>query len=437
MNLIKGNIGSIVHEKICTGCGTCVGICPTSAISIKKCVKDYDIKIDPKLCNNCGICLNVCASHLVDYSKLNASIFGNESPNILMGNYVGCYTGYSTDKNLRYNCASGGLTTQILIFALENNIIDGALVTRLNKDNPLEPEVFIAQTKEDIISASGSKYCPVPLNKSIKEILRYNGKIAVVGLPCHINGLRKAEDINMKLKEKIKLHIGIFCSRTDNFEATEFYFNWFGIKASEVKKIDYRSRGWPGYMKIKLKGGNEKLIPYKRYIRLHELRFFTPKSCSLCHDLTCELSDISFGDAWLPEIQRTDNIGTSICISRTKYSNDILEDALSKGVIKLDMESINIVKRSQGVDFKKKYSKVALKVYSIFDRNLQTHIRLNEGATKPRLFHYFAFLLYNLQAYILSRKPLWICIKLVIPFEGYLMKKFIGNSKEKNRRNKI
>jgi coenzyme F420 hydrogenase subunit beta len=47
-------------------------------------------------------------------------------------------------------------------FALEEGIIDGALVTRMKKDRPLEPEPFIARTREEIIEASKSKYCGVP-----------------------------------------------------------------------------------------------------------------------------------------------------------------------------------------------------------------------------------------------------------------------------------
>jgi len=429
--MIKENVGSILQSKICNGCGTCVGVCPTSAINIIRNSKEYQPNINSTLCNNCGICLNSCSSHLVDYKKMNMAVFGTEPLNKLMGNYINCYTGYSTNNNIRCNSSSGGLVSQLLIFALENKIIDGALVTKMNKNNPLEPEVFIAQTREEIISASGSKYCPVPLNKAIKEILKFNGKIAVVGLPCHINGLRKAENINSKLKEKIKLHLGIFCSRTDDFQATEFYFDWFGINISEVEKIDYRTEGWFGYMKIKQKNKDAILIPFKQYIRVHELRFFTPKSCSLCHDLTCELSDISFGDAWLPEIERTDKIGTSICISRSKYSEEFLQGAIDKGVIKLNLENVNVVNRSQGVDFKKKYSKVALKIYGLFNNHIQEHIKSQDNEINPRAFHYFAFLVYNIQSYFLSRKAFWIFTKMIIPFEGYLMKKFIGTSKER------
>src|SRR5690606_36009483 len=115
------------------------------------------------------------------------------------------------DDNIRYNSSSGGLVTQILCFALEKGIINGALVTKMNKESPLQPQPFIARTKEEIIEASTSKYCPVPANMALKEILSSDvEKVAVVGLPCHIMGIRKAEMKNNLLKNKIVLHMGIF-----------------------------------------------------------------------------------------------------------------------------------------------------------------------------------------------------------------------------------
>ena len=152
-------IGSVVKDGLCTGCGTCVGLCPEEAVEM---TIDYSKGIyvpwlDEERCNQCGVCLAVCPGHAVDFKQLNLDIFGQEPKNILLGNYANCYTGYATDSKIRYDSASGGLVTILLIFALEEGMIDGALVTRMSEENPLEPEPFIARTKEEIISASKSK----------------------------------------------------------------------------------------------------------------------------------------------------------------------------------------------------------------------------------------------------------------------------------------
>ncbi|OFV67263.1 MAG: coenzyme F420 hydrogenase subunit beta [Candidatus Syntrophoarchaeum caldarius] len=200
-------ISQVVKDNLCTGCGTCLALCPNEAIEMvideKKGV--YVPELNEEKCNNCGICYKVCPGHEVDFKELNLEIFGKEPDDILIGNYLNCYIGYSTDYDIRYNSSSGGLVTQLLIFALEEGIIDGALVTRMKKDNPLEPEPFIARTREEVIEARGSKYCPVPANVALKEILnsKEGEKFAVVGLPCHIHGLRKAQQVNEKLKEGV------------------------------------------------------------------------------------------------------------------------------------------------------------------------------------------------------------------------------------------
>ena len=132
----------VVKKGLCTGCGTCVAICPNSAIGM---FKDdfkglYVPKLDHEKCNKCGICYEVCPGHSVDFKQLNQAIFDKEPNNILIGNYLNCYIGHATDYDVRYNSASGGLVTALLVFALVEGVIDGALVTRMNKQKPLEPE---------------------------------------------------------------------------------------------------------------------------------------------------------------------------------------------------------------------------------------------------------------------------------------------------------
>jgi coenzyme F420 hydrogenase subunit beta len=334
-------------------------LCPEEAIKMTKNEKKgiYVPEVNEEKCNNCSICYGVCPGHEVDFKQLNLGIFGKEPENVLIGNYLNCYVGHSTDYEIRYNSASGGLVTQLLIFALEEGIIDGALVTRMKKDNPLEPEAFIARTKEEIIEASKSKYCPVPANVALKEILESEEaeRFAVVGLPCHIHGIRKAEQINKKLKEKIVLHLGIFCNHAPNFLGTEFLLNKLKIKKGDVKNLSYRGEGWPGSMKISLESG-ELLIPEQDYwSSLFGLNFFTPTQCLLCSDGICELADISFGDAWLPELS-DDKIGKSIIVSKSEMGEQLLHAMKLKNEVELDVIDAKKLIQSQAgmLYFKKK-----------------------------------------------------------------------------------
>lgn len=350
---MTSKLRKIIKDDLCTNCGTCIGLCPKEAIKLtvneKKGV--YLPKINKKICNNCSICYNVCPGHETDYKKLNEQIFGKQPENFFLGNFISCYIGHSNNQNIRYNSSSGGLITQLLILALEKGIINGALVTRMKKENPLEPEPFIARTKEEIIQASTSKYCPVPLNVVLREIIdsKKEDKFAVVGLPCQLNGIRNAESLNKKLENKIILHFGIYCSHTDNFKGTEFLLKKLGIKKEEIIKFDYRGSGWPGEIKIKLNNGNETKIKLNNhlFIWFHNSGLFSPFRCLICNDVTAELSDISFGDAWLPEIISKEKVGKSILITRSKVGEELLKLAISKNFIELSFINHNRVIESQ------------------------------------------------------------------------------------------
>jgi coenzyme F420 hydrogenase subunit beta len=359
-------IESVINTGLCTGCGTCIALCPENALELSYNEKKYIYtpKINKEKCINCGICDRTCPGNKIDFNQLNYEIFGKKPDNIFIGNYMNCYIGYSTDSSIRYASSSGGLVTQLLVFALEEGIIDGALVTRMKKERPLEPEPFIAKTREEIIEASKSKYCPVPANTGLKKILESkNGeKFAVVGLPCHIQGVRKAEQIDKTLRDKIVLHIGLFCNHTPNFLGTELYLKKVNVKKDEVIKLDYRGDGWPGFMSVYQKDGSTK--NFTNYWSFASSYLFYPERCLMCNDGICELADISFGDAWLPEFQ-DDKIGTSIIVSKNEIGEKIIQEMVSKNKINLSSIHVKKVMKSQSemIYFKKKNIKARRKLF--------------------------------------------------------------------------
>jgi len=329
-------IDNVVSNELCTGCATCISLCPNEAIELIVDKKNgiYIPRIQENVCINCGICIEVCPGYSVDFKKLNKYIFGKPTNNIYLGNYIDIYTGHSLNYDVRYNSASGGLITQILIFALDRGIISGALVTRMKKDSPLEPEPFIARTSDEIIEASKSKYCPVPANIMLREIIDSNDgeRFAIVGLPCHMHGIRMAEIKNKNLGKKIVMHLGLFCHHTPNFLATEYLLNKLKLNKKNIIAIDYRGNGWPGKTRIQLQD-HDQFLPFSwKFIGSY---LFTPLRCFLCSDGINELSDISFGDAWMQEFSE-DKIGKSVIISKTKNGDKLLHDMLNCKLIDLN-----------------------------------------------------------------------------------------------------
>lgn len=352
--MTNNNIEKVVTEGLCAGCGTCVSICPLNALEMAENKKMglYEPKVKGE-CNECGLCLKVCPGYEVDFSRLNQMTFGREPEDPYLGNYFCCYSGYATDSELRFNSSSGGIVTALLLYARERSIIDGALVAKMDEENPLKPKAFIAKTEEQIISAIGSKYCPVPANVAAKSIINENGRYAIVGLPCHIQGLRKAEMINEKLKKRIRLHVGLFCKGSPSFLATEFLLKMSGINLKEVRRIRYRGGGWPGRMSIEMKTGGTLFVPFPKYYpENHFSSYFRPSRCKLCIDGVNGFADISCGDAWLPEF-KNDRIGTSIVIARDENADRFLHAAEKMGWIRIEPIDPEKVITSQKLSLKK------------------------------------------------------------------------------------
>jgi len=60
-----------VHEDLCTGCGTCVAICPYDAIRAdsKNGKTLFVARVDPELCQGCGLCAASCPSRAIEISQ--------------------------------------------------------------------------------------------------------------------------------------------------------------------------------------------------------------------------------------------------------------------------------------------------------------------------------------------------------------------------------
>ena len=401
------NISIVVKNNLCTGCGTCVALCPKKAIELYlDTTKGLFIpKINELKCNNCNICYKICPGHEINFKDLNLNIFKKESNNIFTGNYLNNYLGFSNNHQIRYNASSGGIITQILIYALEKGVINGALVTRMNNDNPLVPEPFIATTKDEIIEASTSKYCPVPANIALEMILNSEmDKFAVVGLPCHIQGIRKAEKENRDLQNKIVLHIGMFCGGLNSFLGTEFLLRQLKINKNEIANLNYRGKGWPGKMFLRFHDKSKKSIPYPNYWWGFD-SFFCPYRCSLCSDWTSELSDISVGDAWIPKIVKNDKIGTSIIIIRNSFTNNLLKQMMIKGYINLNEITIkDIISSQKGIFKKKKDLRARIRLMELIRKKTPKNDQLLLNITFK---DYLKATIFYLPIYLFSNRTLW------------------------------
>lgn len=358
----KTNITYTVTHGICTGCGICQSACPVSAINMNVDNGEYVPIVDVNKCKSgkgCHRCFDVCPGwgcHLINEAeKLFQDNHIQEDKYI--GRFLNCYVGYSNNEKLRYHAASGGLVSQFLIWLLETNKIDGAVVTRFDKNTPLKFKTIIATNKDDILSAKSSKYSPVTFINITKELKEALGtRFIVVGLPCHIEGMRKLMDKDKRLREKICGLFAVYCSGTRTFNFTEYIFKSRGMKIENVDYLSYRDNGCLGGMVVKGKG-IDYYEDYQRYS--HPLRtIFYPRRCLLCADHFGELADVCFGDIHVKPYS-DDTIGVNSIVVRNRFWDLMLKQACKDGAVTLNDLDEQVLLASQKMAKVKKSRNIA------------------------------------------------------------------------------
>ena len=415
------NITTIVSRGWCSGCGTCAAICPQKALTIEY---TADGRYIPRLiqgkCNHCALCMSVCPAANDNYDQLNRFVFGGIPEDKLLGHYTKCYTGYCADSSLRWKATSGGLITALLLYLLRSGRIDGALVTRINKDDPLKAEPFIARSEDDILASIGSKYVPIPLNRLLDQILSERGRFAVVGLPCHLHGIRRAEMKNKKLRDKINYHFGLVCSHTISSHGVEFVLEKIGVRPGQIEKLRYRGEGWPGGLRVLLKDKQKKFIANLNswWSEIFGGFFFSHYYCTLCPDHFNEFSDISFADAWLSDIVKNDTEGSSIVITRTDRGHDLIQKAVSNGIINISTIRPRDAIRSQSAPlmFKKRNITVRMRILTLAGRNVPDILKGNsQYFIRATVFDYLAASIVYVNIFISKNRVLKSLLKY-IPF---------------------
>ncbi len=359
---MKENIAKIIKNNLCTNCAFCVAICPENAIEIRFTKKGYVLRINDN-CVECGLCNAVCPGKEI----INYKAQGRETKqNYYFGTYQHIYSIFSNDFNNRYNGSSGGTVSEILIYLLDKKIVSGAIVTAFDKNNPLKPRVFIAKSKNEVLSAQGSKYSPVPLGEAFKAVQK-DKRYAVVGIPCHLQALAKYIKIKGFENEHF-LKLGLFCSRTNELNATRKLLKLNRVKEKNVTRIKYRGNGHPGKFQIDLKNGDRKYINHldRTYWSNLFKNYYMPYRCWLCADKTAVCADVSFGDDWARSFF-ADKVGHSLAIARTDSGVKIIKDMAAENLINGRVVTEGYVINAQGLPYKMNI-KDRLKIVDFFGK---------------------------------------------------------------------
>ena len=214
-----------------------------------------------------------------------------------LGPWRSVHIGWASDERTREAGASGGIATAILQGALACDLIDAAIVCRIAPEQPLRVEPVIASNAAEIAACRGSKYNMVAINALLRRAMDEPGRYALVGLPCHLQGLRLACERSPRLRERIVFAMGIFCGWSCTPRATEVEALRAGLDPRRLERLSYRGPGWPGTLHLE-SSTTVRELPLADYAR-RLWRVSVPARCRLCPDALAELADVSVGDAWL------------------------------------------------------------------------------------------------------------------------------------------
>ena len=355
------NLNKKFFHFACTKCGVCSEVYPNNfkflndSFYLDKKLSSKQIKLFNDFCPGTGF------SYI---SKKNIK-FSN-----LIGPYFKSYVGYSKNKFLRKNSASGGIITEILLYLIKSKKVDGILMPIQSSDYNEFPKYKITSDINEIKNNAQSIYTKIPIT-NLNDL--HNKKVAFVGLPDQISSLKKLIK-NKIIRGNIKLFIGPMVGiNMDNDSINGIRLSYNIRKDAKIKKLKWREGTWPGHLGVKFYG--YKKIKLKKFYYNFLLPFYCSHESLLSVDFSNEDADISVGDAWSPKYEGTNSGGISLISSKNLKGDKILNLLMKKKIISLDdipyEEAIQM--HAHMLDFKKRGSQYRRNLYKLFNLPCPRH----------------------------------------------------------------
>ncbi len=312
----------VIERGVCTGCGTCAGICPRIGFENDRPVMQDEY--DP----HCNSCTQFCPQFYVPFSRMEEMIFGAVRNDRYLGYVDRVVSARANSDAIRGVSQDGGVTTTLTKYLLESGAVEGVIMAGVSESEPLKPVPIVATTGDDVVSAAGSRYSICPVVMGLREAFEKGiKKIAIVGTPCQVQGIRKVELFSEdRYPFEIKAVIGIFCF--ENFLYDEFFKNFIekelGIELGEINSVRIRNNSFELH-----KNGEIESIPLKTAFKHVNI------PCTLCRDFSAELSDISIGAIGA----KTD---WNAVIIRSERGRRLFDELVEKNLVTLASDAVDL-----------------------------------------------------------------------------------------------
>lgn len=301
----------VVTSGLCTGCAGCVIACPHDVLSYTDLNGAYkpfhlDIDGDESSCTHetCTMCTRACPRFRAWEPEVDSHRFGRTRTDDELYGVGDVLLVRARESATHAAGQDGGLVSALLIYALENDVIDAALVSGLEGDGSTwKAEPRVVRTREEVLATAGSRYTYSPNLMAYQQAVDAGyERLAVVGMGCMAStpGVMQARKAG-KVARRLGLTIGLLCSKTFNDAIFDELFEAkYGIAKANIQKMNIK-----GVFQIWTKDGAYHEVPLK------EAHAWTREGCEHCPDFSAEHADISCGGIgtfadWTLTITRTD-----------------------------------------------------------------------------------------------------------------------------------
>ncbi|NEB11261.1 hypothetical protein G3I32_20880 [Streptomyces coelicoflavus] len=314
---------TVLKPDLCSYCGACVPACPVDVLSY---AKEQPV-IDGSCASGCRTCFDVCPENRAGDAVLEDYMAGHRPDR---GRQL---VGRLTDPELLARTGSGGLSTGLALYLLESGRVDGVVLTAFGGGSAWEPRPVIATTRDEVIAASGPKYALSPTLNVLDRIADEGyERVMFVGLPCHIESLRRLQTAADRLEERprravraITHAVGLWCGNNFRTEGTERFISAMGVDPAEVTEVGYTRRAGQLEFVVSTPDGSAG-APFGQYLG-HLLAGQSAPSCQGCRRWHAAYADVSVGGLDTPGLK------WSGFMEQTREGHDLVKGATAAGYI--------------------------------------------------------------------------------------------------------
>ena len=320
----------VITSGLCTGCAGCVISCPHDVIGYNHEAGGYkpfhiEDELGPTDCGHgqkgCTSCTRACPRFRMWEPQADEHLFGRTRlDDEVAGIHGDILLTRASDDMVHRMGQDGGLVSALLIWALDNDYIDGALTSYLEGGDATTWKAIpgVATNREEVLAGAGSRYTYSANTLAIDEAReRGLARLALVGMSCQssVPPVMWSRKIG-KISKPIVFNIGLLCSKTfDDAIFEELFEAKYRIPKAEITKMNIK-----GVFQIWTKDGGY----YE--INLKECHAWTREGCTHCPDFAAEHADISTGGIG------KDNDWT-LTIVRTELGREIMSRMIADGSI--------------------------------------------------------------------------------------------------------